>query len=253
MNTRQHNLSDVNVTMADRTLSVFASSVLFFYGLRNRGVTGAGAAVLGTGLIARGVTGHCQVYNALGLTTASEEERQKSAHIIRVEKTVTINASAEKLYRAWRDMENLPRFMPHLRSVERRDDQRSHWVAKGDNGLDVHWDSEIILDVENEYIWWRSAEHADVYYAGSVNFRPTPHGRGTEVKSSMWYERPNGVMGKVFAKLFQENPEHQIEDYLHRFKSLMEAGEIPTTVGQPTGSSSLLGKLSASDLIESLH
>jgi hypothetical protein len=33
----------------------------------------------------------------------------------------------------------------------------------------------------------------------------------------------------------------------------MEAGEIPTTAGQPSGSSSLVGRLDTSDVIEALH
>jgi len=44
MNATQHNLSDVNVTMVERTLSVFTGGALLLYGLRNRGVTAAGAA-----------------------------------------------------------------------------------------------------------------------------------------------------------------------------------------------------------------
>ena len=57
MNATQHNLSDVNVTTLERALSVFTGSALLLYGLRNRGVTAAGAAILGGGLLARGVTG----------------------------------------------------------------------------------------------------------------------------------------------------------------------------------------------------
>ncbi|PLS79824.1 MAG: cyclase/dehydrase, partial [Chloroflexi bacterium] len=44
-------------------------------------------------------------------------------------------------------------------------------------------------------------------------------------------------------KLFGEEPNQQISEDLRRFKRLMEAGEIPTTAGQPRGSRSMLGKL----------
>jgi uncharacterized membrane protein len=253
MNATQHNLSDVNVTMIERTLSVFTGSALLLYGLRNRGVTAAGAALLGGGLLARGVTGRSQLYNTLGINTASEEERLPAKRAIRVEKTLTINAPAEKLYRYWRDIENLPRFMRHLHSVQRRDDRRSRWVASGPAGMRVEWDAEILTDVENEHISWQSTERADVYNAGSVHFHPAPHGRGTEVKIVIRYTPPAGTLGAAFAKLFQENPEQQIADDLRRFKSLIEAGEVPTTTGQPTGTSSPLGRFDASDMIESPH
>ena len=67
------------------------------------------------------------------------------------------------------------------------------------------------------------------------------------------YTPPAGTLGAAFAKLFQENPELEIADDLRRFKSLIEAGEVPTTTGQPTGTSSPLGRFDASDVIESLH
>jgi uncharacterized membrane protein len=253
MNATLHNLSDVNVTMVERTLSVFTGSVLLLYGLRNRGVTAAGAAVLGGGLLVRGVTGRSQLYNALGFNTASEEERLPAKRAVRVEKTLTINAPAEKLYGFWRDIENLPRFMRHLRSVQRLDDHRSHWVASSPAGVRVGWDAEILTDVENEHISWQSTEHADVYNAGSVHFHPAPYGRGTEVKIVIRYTPPAGALGVAFAKLFQENPEQQIAEDLRRFKSLIEAGEAPTVAGQPTGTSSPLGRFDASDVIEALH
>ncbi len=239
--------------MVERTLSVFTGSALLLYGLRNRGVTGAGAALLGGGLLARGVTGRSQLYNALGINTASEEERLPAKRAIRVEKTLTINAPAEKLYRFWRDIENLPRFMRHLRSVQRLDDRRSHWVASGPAGVRVEWDAEILTDVENEHISWQSTEHADVYNAGSVHFHPAPRGRGTEVKVVMRYTPPAGALGVALVEIFQEDPEQQIADDLRRFKSLIEAGEVPTTAGQPTGTSSPLGRFDASDMIKALH
>lgn len=253
MNATQHNLSDVNVTMVERTLSVFTGSVLLLYGLRNRGATAAGAALLGGGLLARGVTGRSQLYKAFGINTASEEERLPAKRAIRVQKTLTINAPAEELYRFWRDIENLTRFMRHLRSVQRLDDHRSHWVASGPAGVCVEWDAEILTDVENEHLSWQSTEHADVYNAGSVHFHPAPHGRGTEVKVVIRYTPPAGALGAAFAKLFQENPEQQIAEDLRRFKSLIEAGEVPTTTGQPTGTNSPLGRFDASDMIESLY
>ncbi len=41
----------------------------------------------------------------------------------------------------------------------------------------------------------------------------------------------------LVAKLFGEEPTQQVQDDLRRFKQVMEAGEVPTTDGQPTGRS----------------
>jgi uncharacterized membrane protein len=71
--------------------------------------------------------------------------------------------------------------------------------------------------------------------AGSVHFTPAPAGRGTEVRVSLKYDPPAGKAGAAIARLFGESPDRQVEEDLHRLKQLMEAGEVPTTVGQPRG------------------
>ena len=83
-------------------------------------------------------TAHCDVYEMLGMNTAGTGQDTRralggSAGII-VEESVTINRSASELYRFWRNLENLPRFMSHLESVERITDTLSRWRAKGPGG-----------------------------------------------------------------------------------------------------------------------
>lgn len=152
---------------------------------------------------------------------------------VRVETTVTINTSPAELYRFWRNFENLPRFMEHLEAVQVKDDTHSHWKARGPAGKSVEWDAVIINDIANEVIAWKSTD-AQIANAGSVRFREGPGGRGTEVTVNLEYDPPAGKMGALVAKLFGEEPTQQVQDDLRRFKQVMEAGEIPTTDGQPT-------------------
>ena len=157
---------------------------------------------------------------------------------IRVAPSVTINRSPEELYRFWRDLQNLPRFMKHLESVRWIDGGRSRWAAKAPAGMTVEWDAEITEDRPNELIAWRSLEGSDVDNVGSVRFERAPGGRGSIVKVEMRYRQPAGVFGVTAAKLLGKNPVRQIKDDLRRFKQIMEAGEIITTEGQPAGRSS---------------
>ena len=55
------------------------------------------------------------------------------------------------------------------------------------------------------------------------------------MKVEINYQPPAGKLGVAIAKLFGEEPGKQLEDDLPRFKQLMEAGEIPTSKGQPSG------------------
>jgi uncharacterized membrane protein len=154
---------------------------------------------------------------------------------LHVERAFTIQRSPEELYSYWRKLENLPRFMKHLERVEVLDERRSHWVARGPAGTHVEWDAEILEDAPNQRITWRSLEGADVANDGTVRFQAAPGDRGTEVRVSLSYSPPAGKLGATVARLFGENPEQQVRDDLRRFKNLMEAGEIPTTEGQPSG------------------
>lgn len=188
-------------------------------------------------LLQRGVRGYCDVYNALGVNTAEKENMTsvKASAGVKIEKSYTINAPVEQIYGFWRDFENLPRIMLHLESVTKIDEMRSHWKAKAPFGYTVEWDAEIISDIPNELISWRSVENADINNAGSVRFQPATGGRGTVVKVTLNYEPPAGKIGAALAWLTGEEPSNQIHEDLRRFKQLMETGENATIIGQPAG------------------
>jgi uncharacterized membrane protein len=226
-----------NVSNPERWLSVVAGAALALFGLKRRSAAGIAVAGIGGGLLWRGASGHCPIYKSLGVSTHDgDDDSQVSVPYgrgIRVEKSVTINARPELVYAFWRNFENLPRFMEHLESVDVHDATRSHWVAKGPAGLKAEWDAEIINEIPNELIGWRSVEGSRVQNAGSVHFTST--GRGTEVKVILRYDPPGGALGAAVAKLFGEEPSMQVQEDLRRLKQLLEAGELATTAGQPWG------------------
>jgi uncharacterized membrane protein len=235
----QHEGSEANVGITERWLSATAGGVLMACGLKRPSWQGVLLTLGGAGLLHRAASGRCMMYDAAGVSSA-ERGRSRVTSVehgqgIKVEKSVMINKPPEELYRFWRNFVNLPRFMNHLESVTPLGDDHSHWVAKAPAGARVEWDAEVYNERENELIAWRSLENADVNNAGSVRFRGVPHGRGTEVKVVLNYEPPGGKIGAAVAKLFGEEPGQQVEEDLHRFKQLMETGEVPTTAGQPSG------------------
>jgi len=161
-----------------------------------------------------------------------------------LEATILINRPPEECYRFWHDFENLPRFMRSVESVRVESDRRSHWVAKAPGGIRLEWDSEIIEDTPDRLISWHSL-NADVPNAGSVHFDPAPGGRGTLVRVRMSHDMPtlSGIAAKVIGKV----PQLQVREDLRRFKHIMEAGEIPTTRGQPTGRRSFFARRFSGD------
>ncbi|MFP5213171.1 MAG: SRPBCC family protein [Acidobacteriota bacterium] len=159
----------------------------------------------------------------------------KSARSVKVERTVTIEKTPEELYRFWSNLENLPRFMDHIESLEKIDDKRSHWVVKGPMGLRIEWNSELTDQIENKQLGWRSIEGSQVESSGLVQFTPAPGGRGTEVKVTLTYHPPGGILGAKFAKFFGEEPSIQVRESLCRLKQLLEVGEIATLASQSFG------------------
>jgi uncharacterized membrane protein len=154
---------------------------------------------------------------------------------VRVVKNVFINKSPEECYRFWRNFENFPTFMRHLVSVEQKEGNRSHWVAKGPAGAKVAWDAEIVEDRPNEILIWRSLPGSSISNRGSVRFEPAPSGRGTYLIVDLEYEPPAGMVGVGIAKLFREEPAVQLTDDLRRCKQMIEVGEIILSDGSPTG------------------
>ncbi|MEW6125650.1 MAG: SRPBCC family protein [Acidobacteriota bacterium] len=230
--------SKVNISGTDRLVSAVTGGALAVLAYKKGGLMGASLGLLSAMMLKWGLTGHCEVYQALKINTANGKAKRasvKHGEGTKTEYRVTINKPAAELYRFWRNFENLPRFMEHLEAVQALDKNLSHWVAKAPAGMSVEWDAEIINEKENELIAWRSLEGAEINHAGSVQFIEMPEGRGTLVKVVINYQAPAGVLGTTLAKLFGEEPGQQIEDDLKHFKQLVETGEIASIAGQTSG------------------
>ncbi|WP_051963350.1 SRPBCC family protein [Deinococcus misasensis] len=225
-NTRR--ISDQNASPAERIVFGSLGAGLILLSLKR---TGRMKALLGMGgalMVSSAAMGKSP-YNGL------LKIRRTESNDIKVDKAVTIGVSVEEIYGFWRKLENLPRFMSHLETVEEKDEKLSHWVAKAPAGTHVSWDAEILEDVPNERIAWRSVEGSIVPNEGYVEFKAAPQGRGTEVKVSLIYHPPAGTLGAGVARLFGEEPSQQIEHDLRRLKRLLEVGLEPTTDGQSSG------------------
>jgi uncharacterized membrane protein len=224
----------VNVGGTERLLSAAAGAAILSLALRRRALRGL-LMPLGGGLLARAVTGRCAVNSALGRNSARAGGRRspvasvERGEGIKVERSIVVDRPAAELYGYWRDFENLPRFMEHLVSVRVDSPTRSHWQAKAPAGRTVEWDAEIVNEVPDEIIAWKSVGEPDVSNAGAVNFSDAPGGRGTVVRVTLDYEPPAGRVGAILSHFFSEEPDRQIREDLRKFKQLMETGEITTS------------------------
>lgn len=231
----------VNVGSAERWASCLAGSVLAWYGLRrpwHGPWSKAALGLAGLSLVYRGVSGRCQTYRILGISTArspSPARGVEARHGCKVTKSITIQRSAEELYRWWRQIDQLPRAMAHVVSVKPIDERHSHWTARGPLGATIEWDAQIINEREPELIAWRSLPGSQVDTAGSIHFKTLPAERGTEVTVSLKYDPPGGKLTTAVAEFLGAGLEGRVQQDLRRWKQLIETGEISTIEGQPHG------------------
>lgn len=227
-----HHESYLNVGEQERLISGLVGGGLLLHSLRS-GFSGLNAlkALLGVALVQRAFTGHCAAYDMLGKSTRDQSDTSSigrakvhTGRAMKIERSITIHRPAKDLYSFWRQLTNLPTIMSQVRSVEPLDDRRSHWVINTLPGAPtVEWDAEIINEVENERIGWKTVEGASVEHAGSVQFTPLDGERQTRVTVTLQYDPPASAIGAAIADLIGQEPGQKIARDLERFKEAMES------------------------------
>ena len=158
-------------------------------------------------------------------------------------RSIKIQRPQEEVYQFFRELENLPRFMIHLKEVREIDARRSHWIASGPNDKSYEWDAVITDEQPNQSLSWQSEPGADVTNRGRVDFFPATGNRGTVVRVAIDYKLPGGPIGKAAAAIAGKSPEQEVADDLRRLRAVLEAGESAEVLGQTRGERSLLGKI----------
>jgi uncharacterized membrane protein len=224
----------MNLSAGERVGSIVAGLALLKFGNRGAG-TRAWSKAVGLSLVARGASGYCPVVEA---TRGEQSLRDTQAALsgpkgVHVREATTIARPRAEVYQHWRNLERLPELLPHLREVNRVDHRRSRWVDEGALGIPFEWEAELVNEIENEVIAWRSTRSSVVTHAGSVRFSDVPD--GTEVLIHIQYRPVAGSLGGLAARLLGHRPHVHVREDLRRVKQLLETGEVPTIEGQPSG------------------
>lgn len=156
----------------------------------------------------------------------------------RAEKSIRVAAPVAEVYGFWRNFENLPRFMEHVKEVRRAGSGQElwRWTIKGPLNTSFSFDARLTEDQPNKAIGWNSLEGA-LGTSGVVTF--TELDDNTEVHVLMqWFDTPAGRAGESLSRMFQ-NPEKMLDEDLRRFKDVMER-RVRQEVTEPLGSKSIL-------------
>ena len=206
-------------------------------GLKRRSLPGIAMAIVGGWLVSRSLGGDNRLKQAFRSRTGTHPgkgDRAGAADTTAVSRTVTVGKSPEDVYETWRDPEQFSRIMGHFADITWSDEDRLRWSVHGPRGRDFSWETRIVADEPGEFLRWETSAAAFVPNEGSVRFRQAPGDRGTEVTLSVSFDPPGGVLGEAALKRLASAPETLVGEALHRFKSLVESGEIPTLEGNPS-------------------
>jgi len=186
-----------------------------------RGWTGAASGALGAFLLYRGVRDFQRPYQG------------------RVRISFAIGKDRQQVYDFASNPENWSKFM-HAVQVENRENGRfAISLRTAGNNFESH--AEVTDRQSGEHIAWASGNQV-IEHRGVVRFKPAPGNRGTEVSVALEYKAPAGPIARGLASLAGWNPEQVVRESLRHLKQLLEAGEIPTTEGQPSGARGARGK-----------
>ena len=139
-----------NIGDIQRLLSAVAGVGLIVGGWRSRSLGGGALALGGMTLLYRAVSGYCPALGAIGIDMRGSQETNRlgrrkvhTDQATKIRRSIDINRPPNELYRFWRALNNLPKIMSHLESVEVISDRLSHWVVKTMTGLPA-----LVDDVE---------------------------------------------------------------------------------------------------------
>ncbi len=206
-----------NWSPATRLLSGVGGSLLTLYGMTRRGVAKPVLSTAGLVLTARGVT-NLDTRSLLGLSGGESG--------IRVNKAINIFAPIDEVYQFWRNFENFPLFMNHVKEISTQGDV-SNWKVAGPAGSTVEFQSRVTQDIPNDLIAWETLPDSQVRSIGFVRFDENRDG-STRVTVQMAYIPPAGVAGHAVAQLFGVDPRQAMHDDLIRLKTLLEEGKTST-------------------------
>lgn len=224
-----------NLALWERGLSVAAGSAIGAVAARRRGPTGVVLGLLGSLLVARGISGAAPVKRLLG-ERPDERELADAAgwsSAALVARAVTINAPRDEVYRRFRDIGSWPHWAVNVERVDTQPDGSLRFVTRDPSGS-VDWDATVTDELEGKLLALAAVPDSAMPITARYEFRDAVGGRGTEIHGVVAYQPPGGSLGRYAAKLTQREPGIQLRRDLKRFKSLIETGEI--AVNDPQGS-----------------
>lgn len=220
-----------NVRDEERVVSVLAGGVAVGLGLASRSWLGGVGALLGGGLLYRGVTGHCHVYQALGV---GNEPRERTLlaheHPIGVARVVTIQKPRSEVYAAACRTDVLAHVLSHFAVVAPQGPEALQWTVHDPLGRAHSWQTRVVTTDEEVRV--ESEPDALMAYRSTLTLTAAPGERGTEARLALELY-PRSLLARALGKLALPAPALIAQRMLFNLKAVLEAGELPSLHHNP--------------------
>lgn len=176
---------------------------------------------VGIGLLLWGIRGH------IG------EQAEQRDRTLTFSRSILVGASPTAVYEAMQDIELLDAAAGSRIGVTSGGPDRLRWDIEGPTGRSIEWEPRIV-EAEADQLEWRESE-GTFDPSVSIRFLPAAEDRGTEVHMTVDMDIPGGTLGPQLFAGFTPVSEATVGQFLRRFKSLVETGEVPSLEGNPSG------------------
>ncbi|HEY9824980.1 MAG TPA: SRPBCC family protein [Stenomitos sp.] len=135
---------------------------------------------------------------------------------------VEVNCSVQQVYDLWENLENVPRWMPLVKSVRRLKSNDELWLWTFGLGFPLltEWTSHITRRIPLRLIAWHSV--SGLSNQGSAEFFATD--QGCRLRLTLAFNLPGGIVGAFLEKMGIDRwLEVNLAESLNRFQSQIEA------------------------------
>ncbi len=213
----------INVSSVERVISAAAGTALYVLSIsRKKNKLNTVLRYGGLYLLYRGISGNCPISASI-----TKNEIQQHAPAINIRTALSVNAPRKLVYDSWRDLENLPHFLKHIKKIKVTDDIHSHWVLKTPGKFpSVEWNAEIIDQDDARELSWRSLPGSMIETAGKINFEDISN--TTQLTILITYRAPAGYIGSAIANFLNSTLQKFVEEDISNFKEYIEAKALKT-------------------------
>ena len=219
---QQNALSNIlpkkNVPTIERILMIAGGAYVLYKGFSQKESSKIKNTVGGSMLL-RGISGYCPAYHAAEKFSADEP------HYVNITVSTTVNRPILQVYSFWRNLENLPKFMNHLESVQNLDHEVTEWTANGPLGVGkIRWKAKITKEETGKFLSWKSVNNSSIENIGKVSFKPV--GQATTIDVTILYRAPYGVLGEKAAQLFNSYFKNMVKNDIESFRYYIESNGL---------------------------